>query len=336
MTIRAKPDGEVTQGLMERWPSGDGGYRVSLYCKAKELQACRNGLYTGALLGYNKETIIEGIEGREGNKAKTCRWLCHLQIGDVIKWKRKQRKAMTCLDLLWEVLWPSIVTDCQGGSRWPAAITIAWPSYAHWQPPIGLHITSLRYHPSCPPPMIIPGLWTVGEGLDGSYKKKGQGVSTFVAQLDNMVMYMHNRLVSSHSSYDAEMKAANMAIEYLVEHTVGKVLVFIDNQSTLKSLFNVKPHLLFELSRCNSIELGRWISGLPQNEVEFHWMPSHIGFYVNELADKAADLPPIRPYPVPHMTIASHIRDNKAAVVKEWHQAWRSFSDTKDLCLKKK
>ena len=62
-TIRAESDGEVTQGLMERRSSGDGGYGVSLYCKAKELQTCHNGLYTGALLGYNKETTIEGTEG---------------------------------------------------------------------------------------------------------------------------------------------------------------------------------------------------------------------------------------------------------------------------------
>ena len=46
----------------------------------------------GALLGYNKETIIEGIEGQEGNKVKTCWWLCHLWIGDVIRWKRKKEK----------------------------------------------------------------------------------------------------------------------------------------------------------------------------------------------------------------------------------------------------
>ena len=39
----------------------------------------------GALLGYNKETTIEGIEGQEGDKGKTCRWLCHPWIGDVIK-----------------------------------------------------------------------------------------------------------------------------------------------------------------------------------------------------------------------------------------------------------
>ena len=97
-TIRAGSDGEVTQGLMEWRSSGDDGCGVSLYCKAKELQTCRNGLYTGALLGYNKETITEGIEGLEGNKAKTCRWLCHPWIDDVIKWKgkkEKKRRAVT-------------------------------------------------------------------------------------------------------------------------------------------------------------------------------------------------------------------------------------------------
>ena len=59
----------------------------------------------GALLDYNKETIIEGIEGQEGNKAKTCQWLCHLQISDIIKWKRKkERKETMWHDRLWEVL----------------------------------------------------------------------------------------------------------------------------------------------------------------------------------------------------------------------------------------
>ena len=47
--IRVKSDGEVTQGLMEWQLSGDGGYRVSLYCKAKELQICPNGLYSWAI-----------------------------------------------------------------------------------------------------------------------------------------------------------------------------------------------------------------------------------------------------------------------------------------------
>ena len=51
----------------------------------------------GVLLGYNKETIIEGIEGPEGDKEKTCWWLCYLQIGDVIKWKRRKEKKQCAM-----------------------------------------------------------------------------------------------------------------------------------------------------------------------------------------------------------------------------------------------
>ena len=58
----------------------------------------------GALLGYNKETIIEGIEGQEGTKVKMCQWLCHPWIGDVSKWKRQKWKETAHRDRLWEVL----------------------------------------------------------------------------------------------------------------------------------------------------------------------------------------------------------------------------------------
>ena len=130
--ISAKSDSEVTQGLMEQWSSGDGGYRVSLYCKAKELQTCHNSLYTGALLGYNKETIIEGIEGQEGEKVKTCQWLCHLRVSDVIKWKRKERKEKMCRDRLWEVLWLSIITGPsfqESCSSWFCKWSPQWSSW---------------------------------------------------------------------------------------------------------------------------------------------------------------------------------------------------------------
>ena len=127
-----------------------------------------------------------------------------------------------------------------------------------------------------------------------------------------------------------------MAIEYIADHIQGSVLVFVANQSTLKSLFNVKPHSLFELSRCNSKELGRWTTESPQNKIEFRWMPSHLRFHINGLADKAAGIQPIGPFPNLHMTMASRIRDNRAVVVNEWRQQWRPFADNKVLLLKRK
>ena len=142
-------------------------------------------------------------------------------------------------------------------------------------------------------------------GTDGSYITKGQGVSAFVVQSDIEVLHTSKQLVGTHSSYDVEMKAAAMAIEYVAKHIDGKVLVFINNQSTLKLLFTVKPHSLFEISRHNSIELGKWIAASPTNEIEFRWMPSHLGFHINKLADQAANSLPIGPFPAPHMTISN-------------------------------
>ena len=55
-------------------------------------------------------------------------------------------------------------------------------------------------------------------GSDGSYKVKGQGVSAFVVQEH---VYSQSRIVVTHSSYDAEMHAANQAIEYLADHHDG-------------------------------------------------------------------------------------------------------------------
>ena len=172
-------------------------------------------------------------------------------------------------------------------------------------------------------------------GTDGSYKTKGQSISAFIIQSEEQVLLTHSRPVSAHSSYDAEMKTANMAIEFITQQAHGKVIVFIDNQSTLKSLFNVAPHSLFELSQLNSIAMGGWITVSPQNEVEFCWMPSHLGFHVNELADKAVDATPIGPFPAPYMTIASCIRNNKASVIHEWCTLWQPFTACKALHLKK-
>ena len=64
-------------------------------------------------------------------------------------------------------------------------------------------------------------------------------------------------------------------------------------------------------------------------------MPSHLGFKVNELADQAADATPIGLFPVPHMTITSCIRTNKASVIHEWRNTWHPFAERKALCLKK-
>ena len=130
-------------------------------------------------------------------------------------------------------------------------------------------------------------LHLTGVGSDGLYSTKGQGTSAFVIQRDNIIIHTHSFSVVAHSSFDVEMHAANVAIDYILDNIQGQVLMFIDNQATLKSLFSTKPHTAFQLALSNCKNMFKWLSLSPDNTIEFRWMPSHLGFPLNELADKA-------------------------------------------------
>ena len=180
----------------------------------------------------------------------------------------------------------------------------------------------------------LPGKTVIGS--DGSYKIKGKGVSAFIVQRNGQTIHSSSFLVIAHSSYDAEMQAVHAAIKFVAHNVAGSVLVFVDNQATLKSLFNTRPHSAFELARENCRLMGDWTNSSHDNNIEFRWMPSHLGFEINELADKAADVTPIGPPPFPSHTIASRIRHNRSLVIFEWRQAWSMFANNKVLKLKKK
>ena len=173
-------------------------------------------------------------------------------------------------------------------------------------------------------------------GSDGSYKIKGQGTSTFIIQMQDVTVHSDVQLVVAHSSYDAEMSAAHNAIVYLAGHHTGHILFFINNQATIKSLFNTKPHSAFELSKDNCQIIGDWLSASPTNRIEIRWMPSHLGFGINEMADSLADQKVTGPAPFPAHNIASRIRHNRSLAIQEWRAEWRNFATTKALTLKKK
>ena len=65
-------------------------------------------------------------------------------------------------------------------------------------------------------------------------------------------------------------------------------------------------------------------------------MPSHLGFQLNEDADKAAETAPIGPPDFPHHFIVSRLRMNRSLVINEWRLGWNIFAASKDLKLKKK
>ena len=117
---------------------------------------------------------------------------------------------------------------------------------------------------------------------------------------DDVILHTHTQLVAAHS-YDAEMNAVHHAIEYITISLTGRVIVFIDNQSTIHSILNVKAHSLFELSRKNNHFLWHWIDSNVNNNIKFCWVPSHLGFCINKLADSAANSPHILLLLTPHL-----------------------------------
>lgn len=106
-------------------------------------------------------------------------------------------------------------------------------------------------------------------GTDGSYMARGQGSSAFVVLQGNQVVHTYQQLVAAHSSYDAKMIAIHSAIEHVMHSLTGHVMVFIDNQVALKSLLQVQPHALYELSCQNSCNLQQWLMWLDSNHIEF-------------------------------------------------------------------
>ena len=165
---------------------------------------------------------------------------------------------------------------------------------------------------------------------------QGQGVSAFVIQERGITICSQSFLVVAHSSYDTEMQAANYAMNYMAQHHTGRVLFFIDNQATVKSLFTTSPHSAFEIAKHNCQIIADWLGRLPNNSIEFRWMPSHLGFHINELADALADVPIIGPRLLPAHNIASRIRYNRSLTIKEWRRDWQLFAVRKELALKKK
>ena len=94
----------------------------------------------------------------------------------------------------------------------------------------------------------LDAVHTISISTDGSYMARSQGSSTFVMLQDNAVLHTQQQLVAAHSSYDAKMIAIYHAIEHITHNLTGHVMVFIDNQAALKSMLQVQPHTLYEMS----------------------------------------------------------------------------------------
>ena len=90
------------------------------------------------------------------------------------------------------------------------------------------------------------------------------------------------RLPDNASIFSAESQAINIALDYIEEANLSKVIIFSDSLSVLQSINNSK----IDNSVIQDIILR--LHNMSHKQIIFCWLPSHVGCRGNEKADNAA------------------------------------------------
>ena len=89
--------------------------------------------------------------------------------------------------------------------------------------------------------------------------------------------------------FDGELKAVQLAIQAIKEYHVDRfytnIVIFVDSQSVLSSLKNCESHDSGPLEFINNILVYLHRQKV---KIKFQWVPSHVGIYGNEMADRLA------------------------------------------------
>ena len=88
------------------------------------------------------------------------------------------------------------------------------------------------------------------------------------------------RLPDNASIFSAESQAIKMALDYIEEANLSKVIIFSDSLSVLQSINNSKidNSVIQDIILC--------LHNMSHKQIIFCWLPSHVGIRGNEKADK--------------------------------------------------
>ena len=90
------------------------------------------------------------------------------------------------------------------------------------------------------------------------------------------------RLTRYSSVFTAEQYALFLILKHISRSKKTKFVIFCDSLSALESIKNNKN------KNSLNIKISQLLNTISNKEIVFEWIPSHIGIYGNELADKAA------------------------------------------------
>ncbi len=132
---------------------------------------------------------------------------------------------------------------------------------------------------------------------------------------------------------DAEVQAITAALQHpSVAATDCNIVLFTDSKSSLMALHHLlttttrRPTLLHELIlTAEALQLHS-----PERQLQFHWIPAHVGIPGNELADRLASAGSKMPPPFPPIPYEAIQREEKAQLYQKW-TVWWAQSPVADL-----
>jgi len=109
------------------------------------------------------------------------------------------------------------------------------------------------------------------------------------------------------------------ALDFSLVHGFNRILVCTDSKSGVQSLDNMySKHPLVQDILCKTHAI---CSG--GGEVVFSWIPSHVGFHGNELADEAAREASLGAnIDIPHVPFQDMMIYYKQVTRNEWQRRW--------------
>ncbi len=123
---------------------------------------------------------------------------------------------------------------------------------------------------------------------------------------------------------DAELYAVYRALEHLKQQRLEEkqVYIFIDSQAAIKRLqlnsLTGGQELVFKITQSCSYLASKNIS------INFYWVPSHLGIYRNEIADKLAKKGLLRRKIQSSYTSLSYIgRLAREKMLEQWKNNWQ-------------